>query len=119
MAASSGRLRCLRLVSRWLLPLAVVLPSHAATVVAQLGDLTLEQLRDVRVVTVSRFEEQLDATAASVYVITADEIRRSGASTIGEALRLAPLLDVATDLMPPPSAAGMTAPTTGAPTAGA
>jgi iron complex outermembrane receptor protein len=95
MAASSGRLRCLRLVSRWLLPLAVVLPSHAATVVAQLGDLTLEQLRDVRVVTVSRFEEQLDATAASVYVITADEIRRSGASTIGEALRLAPLLDVA------------------------
>jgi iron complex outermembrane receptor protein len=94
MAVSRGRLRLLRLGGCWLLSLTAALPAHAAAV-AQLGELSLEQLRDVRVVTVSRFEEQLDATAASVYVITADDIRRSGATTIAEALRLAPMLDVA------------------------
>ncbi len=46
------------------------------------------------VTTVSRFEEPLNRAAASVYVITADDIRRSGAATIAEALRLAPMLNV-------------------------
>jgi iron complex outermembrane recepter protein len=70
-------------------------PVRADVVTAQLADLSLEQLRDVVVVTVSRFEERLDRAAASAYVITADDIRRSGATTIPEALRLAPTLDVA------------------------
>ncbi|MEP7301839.1 MAG: TonB-dependent receptor [Caldimonas sp.] len=62
---------------------------------ASLADLSLEQLRDVVVTTVSRVEERLDRVAASVYVISADDIRRSGATTLPEALRLAPTLDVA------------------------
>ncbi len=61
----------------------------------QLADLSLEQLRDVVVQTVSRYDEPLDRAAASVYVITAEDIRRSGATTLPEALRLAPTLDVA------------------------
>ena len=44
---------------------------------------------------VARRPESLAYAAASLYVITADEIRRSGATSIPEALRLAPNLDVA------------------------
>ncbi len=63
--------------------------------VAELADLSFEQLREVVVTTVSRFEERLDKAAASVYVISAETIRRSGATTLAEALRLAPTLGVA------------------------
>jgi iron complex outermembrane recepter protein len=70
-------------------------PVHAQVAASQLADLSLEQLRDVRVVTVSRLEEGLDRVAASAYVITGEEIRRSGATSIAQALRLAPTLDVA------------------------
>lgn len=62
---------------------------------AELLDLSLEQLREVVVTTVSRRSESLQDAAASVYVITREEIRRSGATTLPEALRLAPQLDVA------------------------
>jgi iron complex outermembrane recepter protein len=61
----------------------------------QLADLSLEQLRDVLVSTTSRGDEALEGVAASVYVISADDIRRSGATTLPEALRLAPTLNVA------------------------
>ncbi|MGV3654567.1 MAG: TonB-dependent receptor plug domain-containing protein [Noviherbaspirillum sp.] len=44
---------------------------------------------------VSKKEESLIHAAASVFVITNDEIRRSGATTLPEALRLAPNLQVA------------------------
>lgn len=67
----------------------------ADTQFAALGELSLEDLRDLRVLTVSRFEEALDAAAASVYVITGADIRRSGVRSLPEALRLAPMLDVA------------------------
>lgn len=67
----------------------------AQTRSTQLAELSLEQLSDLVVTTVSRFDERLDQAAASVYVITADDIRRSGATTLAEALRLAPTLDIA------------------------
>ena len=62
---------------------------------SDLADLSLEQLSNVVVTSVSRREEKLSQAAASIYVITAQEIRASGATTISEALRLAPNLDVA------------------------
>jgi iron complex outermembrane receptor protein len=65
------------------------------TSTAALADLSLEQLRDIVVSTVSRRSERLDRVAASVFVITADDIRRSGATTLPEALRLAPSLQIA------------------------
>jgi iron complex outermembrane receptor protein len=68
-------------------------PEQLASV--QLGELSLEQLREVVVWTVGRQREHLGTAAAAVYVISADDIRRSGASTLPEALRLAPMLDVA------------------------
>lgn len=62
-----------------------------------LGDLSLEELMniDVEVTTVSRKSETLSNSAAAVYVITAEDIRRSGAVSIPEALRMAPGLHVA------------------------
>jgi iron complex outermembrane receptor protein len=62
---------------------------------ASLVDLSLEELANVRVTSVSRRAEPLATAAASVFVITGDDIRRSGALTIMEALRLAPNLQVA------------------------
>jgi iron complex outermembrane receptor protein len=58
-------------------------------------DMSLEQLGQLRVTTASRRAENLNTTPASVYVITADDIRRSGVTTIQQALRLAPGVEVA------------------------
>lgn len=62
--------------------------------VRDLADLPLEQLMEVRVVSVSKKEETLARAAAAVHVITQDEIRRSGFTSIPELLRLAPGLQV-------------------------
>jgi iron complex outermembrane receptor protein len=70
--------------------------AHAATVAAaDISELSLEQLANVIVTSVSRREERLGQAAAAVYVISAEDIRRSGATTIPEALRLAPNLLIA------------------------
>ena len=58
-------------------------------------DLSLEQLMDVVVTSVSKREQLLSNTAAAVHVITAEDIRRSGATNLPEALRLAPGVHVA------------------------
>ncbi|MGW8391642.1 TonB-dependent receptor plug domain-containing protein [Pseudoduganella sp. HUAS MS19] len=60
-----------------------------------IADLTLEQLNEVVVTSVSRQEERLGNAAASLFVISATDIRRSGARSLPEALRLAPNLQVA------------------------
>jgi iron complex outermembrane receptor protein len=67
-------------------------PVHMA---ANLVDLSLEQLSSIVVSTVSGREEPLSRAPASVYVISAEDIRRSGALSLPEALRLAPNLQVA------------------------
>ena len=60
-----------------------------------LADLSLEQLANVVVSSVSRRDEPLTRVPAAIYVITGSDIRRSGATTLPEALRLAPNLQVA------------------------
>lgn len=60
-----------------------------------LVDFSLEQLSNLKITSVSKKTEKLSDAAASIYVITADDIRRDGATTIPEALRLAPNLQVA------------------------
>jgi iron complex outermembrane receptor protein len=72
--------------------------AFAAIVVARavdLADLSLEELGNVVVTSVSRRQERLAAAPASVYVITREDIRRSGVTSLPEALRLAPNLQVA------------------------
>jgi iron complex outermembrane receptor protein len=63
--------------------------------VEQLRGLSIEDLANVQVTTVSRREESLAQAPAAAYVITHDEIIRSGAQTLPEILRLAPNLYVA------------------------
>jgi iron complex outermembrane recepter protein len=58
-------------------------------------DLSLEELSEFRITSASRKEERLADTAASVYVITSEMLRRAGVRTLPEALRLAPNLQVA------------------------
>jgi iron complex outermembrane receptor protein len=60
-----------------------------------LKELTLEQLGNVEVTTVSKEPEEVWKTAAAVYVITNEDIHRSGATTIPDVLRLAPGVEVA------------------------
>ncbi|HEY8025621.1 MAG TPA: TonB-dependent receptor [Burkholderiaceae bacterium] len=60
-----------------------------------LGRLSLEELGNIVVTSVSKKPESLSDAAASIYVITRDDMRRSGATSLPEALRLAPNLEVA------------------------
>jgi iron complex outermembrane receptor protein len=62
---------------------------------ASLKGLSLEELLDIEVTSVSRRPERLSEAASSVQVITQDDIRRAGATSIPEALRLASNLSVA------------------------
>ena len=59
------------------------------------ADMSLEELGNLQVTSVSKKEERLADAAAAIYLITNDAIRRSGAQTLPEALRLAPNLQVA------------------------
>jgi iron complex outermembrane receptor protein len=62
---------------------------------APLKQLSLEQLGNIEVTTTSKKPEKVWRTPAAIYVITQEDIRRSGATTIPELLRLAPGVEVA------------------------
>jgi iron complex outermembrane receptor protein len=63
--------------------------------VRALKELSVDQLLDMQVTSVSKRSELLSEAAASIYIITQDSLRRSGVTTLPEALRLAPNLQVA------------------------
>lgn len=60
-----------------------------------LKQLSLEQLGNVEVTTVSKDPQQVQKTPAAIFVITQEDIRRSGVTSIPQALRLAPGVEVA------------------------
>jgi iron complex outermembrane recepter protein len=60
-----------------------------------LTELTPEQLANIEVTSVAKKPEKRSRTPAAVYVITRDHIRRSGVTTLVDALRLAPGIQVA------------------------
>jgi iron complex outermembrane receptor protein len=61
----------------------------------ELTSQSLEDLMNIEVTSVSKKEEKLFQTAAAVYVITQEDIRRSGLTSLPEILRLVPGLEVA------------------------
>ncbi len=61
----------------------------------RLLSMSLEELTNIEVTSVSKRSEKASEAAAAVFVITQDDIRRSGATSIPEALRIAPGIDVA------------------------
>src|SRR5205807_3762746 len=67
-------------------------PTSIATTWKQL---TLEELSQREVITPPNQPASAFRTAAAIYVITGEDIRRSGATTIPAAIRLAPGVEVA------------------------
>ena len=59
-----------------------------------LKELSLAELGNVEVTTVSKEPEEVRKTPAAIFVITQDDIRRSGATSIPQAVRLAPGVEV-------------------------
>ena len=59
------------------------------------ADLSLEELMNIQVVSGAKKLQRIADSAAAVFVITAEDIRRSGATSIPEALRMAPGVEVA------------------------
>jgi iron complex outermembrane receptor protein len=78
---------------------ALALPAQAGDNASrqpvEFADLSIEELANIEITSVSRRPERLQEAPAAVFVITAEDIRRSGARSLPEALRLAPNLQVA------------------------
>ena len=60
----------------------------AASQIAALKELSLEELFAAEITTVSRRPERLATAPSAVQVISGEDIRRSGATSLPEALRL-------------------------------
>jgi iron complex outermembrane recepter protein len=68
---------------------------NSASSIGELKQLNVEDLMNVQVTSVARHPERLIEAASAIQVITQEDIRRSGATSIPEALRLADNLQVA------------------------
>ncbi len=86
---------CAGILLTWLLTALPGVAMAQQRTTDSLKNLSLDQLMDVEVTSVSRHPEKLLQTASAIQVITREDIRRSGATSIPEALRLADNLEVA------------------------
>jgi iron complex outermembrane receptor protein len=73
----------------------VLLLQPAAAAIEDFTSLSLEELMKVELTTAAKTPQTLMRTAAAAFVITQDDIRRSGATNIPQLLRMAPGIDVA------------------------
>lgn len=86
----------MRSSTRWLVAIAlgmfagIVGSQPAAAQTVDLTKLSLEDLLNTEITSASRKAQKLSRTAAAVYVITREDIRRSGARTIPDVIRMAP-----------------------------
>jgi len=76
-------------------PPALSQASVASRMPSDLTRLTLEELMDIQVTSVSKGEEDISKAASAIFVITQEDLRRSGVNTIPEALRMVPGVQVA------------------------
>jgi len=97
LATRAGIRVAARLAAAGALAAAAGAASAAAIQVAarDLADMSLEELGNIEVTSVSGKAEPLSGAAASIFVVTGEDIRRSAATSLAEALRLAPNLQVA------------------------
>lgn len=84
----------MRTVFLTLAMLAMVPDAQAKDGVEDLLNMSFKELNQLKVTSVSKKPENPFAAAAAVYVITSDDIRRMGATSIAEALRVVPGLEV-------------------------
>jgi iron complex outermembrane receptor protein len=69
--------------------------NHTGSETEELMDLSLEELLQVTVTTFSRKPQTLSQTPAAIFVVSQSDIRRSGARTIPDVLRMVPGIEVA------------------------
>lgn len=69
--------------------------SHLEAATPDLTQLSIEELMNVEVVSATKQTQRLADTASAIFVITQEDIRRSGVTSVPEALRLAPGVQVA------------------------
>jgi iron complex outermembrane receptor protein len=77
------------------LALACPAAAQAAVEADGLRELSIEELGQVEITSVSKRPEPVSEAPAAIFVITSEDIRRSGATRLTEVLRLAPNLEVA------------------------
>ncbi len=75
--------------------ICLLLLAAAASAAQDLGDASLEDLSNIQVTSASKKAEKLAQAPAAIYVITGEDIRRGGFTTLPEALRTVPGLYVA------------------------
>ena len=73
---------------------SVALPAWPRQNADDLTARSIEDLMNIQVTSVSKTEETLSRTAAAVFVISTEDIRRSGATNIPDLLRMVPGMDV-------------------------
>lgn len=78
-----------------LLVLAVLPSSYAQQAPEKLSAMSMEDLLNIQVTSVSKTKQKLSQTAPAIYVITQEDIQRSGATNIPDLLRMVPGTDVA------------------------
>src|SRR5882757_9277843 len=92
---------CLQRTSCWLLLAGLAGAAWADRTKANQGSsqplkqMSLAELGNVEVTTASKEPEEVWKTPAAIYVITQEDIRRSGATNFPDVLRLAPGVEVA------------------------
>jgi len=88
---STFRLACCAMLLASALPMMI----SAQDAKDDLTALSLESLMSTKVTSVSRHQEELRKTAAAIYVITQEDIQRSGATDVADLLRMVPGIEVA------------------------
>ena len=78
-----------------LILLAIALPAWPQQKTEDLTSKSLEDLMNMEVTSVSKKEQKLSRTASAIFVITQEDIRRSGATNIPDLLRMVPGMNVA------------------------
>jgi iron complex outermembrane recepter protein len=78
-----------------LLSAVVATSSPAQQSTQDLTNISIENLMNIEVTSVSRKEQKLSRTASAVFVISQEDIRQSGATNIPDLLRMVPGMDVA------------------------
>lgn len=88
--AIGGTLLAVVLMGYWLMAVG-----QAQESARDLAEFSLEELLELEVTSVAKREQKLSEAAAAIFVISQEDIRRSGVTSLAEALRLAPGVQVA------------------------
>jgi iron complex outermembrane receptor protein len=88
-------IKSIQLLACFLLPIAAWGADPPEPLAKSANELSLEDLINIKVTSVSKKETSVEDSPAAVTVVTQDDIRRNGITTLPDALRLVPGMDIA------------------------